>query len=322
MTLNSFSNQTASEVFAAIMGPGDMWHELDAFQDAMGTKLSTEEMVVGSIGTLSSSLVVGYVIWVVRSGLLLSSVVASMPAWTLIDPTVIMTVSDGDDEEDGESLSRHRPRCPDERCGGAGRAFVIHEKAQRMKILSPHTRIAAGLSGAVVAILCCASLIGLLPNMEDSEARARAELCETTALTSSALLVRGDFQGMSQILAALVDRNPDILSIGVRRPDGRLFSSTGEHEADWLPLANGKSTAEQMQVPLYRSGTDKWGTIEVHFRPLRGPGWYGRLRSRPVLLMSGMSSAVLSALLVHFAVGAQAPGPLQSRAASSSRRAR
>ncbi len=160
-----------------------------------------------------------------------------------------------------------------------------------MKILSPHTRIAAGLSGAVVAILCCASLIGLLPNMEDSEAQARAELCETTALTSSALLVRGDFQGMSQILAALVDRNPDILSIGVRRPDGRLFSSTGEHEADWLPLANGKSTAEQMQVPLYRSGTDKWGTIEVHFRPLRGPGWYGWLRSRPVLLMSGMSSA-------------------------------
>ncbi len=105
VTLNSFSNQTASEVFAAIMGPGDMWHELDAFQDAMGTKLSMEEMVVGSIGTLSSSLVVGYVIWVVRSGLLLSSVVASMPAWTLIDPTVIMTVSDGDDEEDGESLT-------------------------------------------------------------------------------------------------------------------------------------------------------------------------------------------------------------------------
>ena len=49
---------------------------------------------------------VGYVIWVLRSGLLLSSVLSLMPAWTFFDPlAVAWTEGDEDDApESDESL--------------------------------------------------------------------------------------------------------------------------------------------------------------------------------------------------------------------------
>ena len=48
---------------------------------------------------------IGYVLWLIRSGLLLSSVFAAMPAWRWIDPLPVLDHNDDDDENDtDESL--------------------------------------------------------------------------------------------------------------------------------------------------------------------------------------------------------------------------
>lgn len=62
-----------------------------------------EALVVGSSTAVAGSLSVGYVMWLVRGGVLLSSLMSSLPAWRVLDPLPILGRSRDDEEEsDGE----------------------------------------------------------------------------------------------------------------------------------------------------------------------------------------------------------------------------
>ena len=57
--------------------------------------------------TVSTGLTVGYVIWMLRGGMLISSLIAQMPAWRLVDPLVVLDrfeEFDSSDDENDESL--------------------------------------------------------------------------------------------------------------------------------------------------------------------------------------------------------------------------
>ena len=67
----------------------------------------TFDMVVGGSMSISAGLSVGYAIWLARSGVLMSGLLSSMPAWAFIDPLPVlanMGAKDDEDEEDDESL--------------------------------------------------------------------------------------------------------------------------------------------------------------------------------------------------------------------------
>ncbi len=51
---------------------------------------------MGSVGTTASEFAVGYVLWAIRSGFLLSSLIASMTAWSLLDPLDAVQIGDAD----------------------------------------------------------------------------------------------------------------------------------------------------------------------------------------------------------------------------------
>ena len=81
---------------------GGLYDSLDSVsRDVTGT--TPTQLVVGSAAaTVGGSFTVGYVLWTLRSGLLVSGLLAQMPAWKLIDPLVVL---DGLSEDgDGESL--------------------------------------------------------------------------------------------------------------------------------------------------------------------------------------------------------------------------
>ena len=48
-----------------------------------------QRILVGSGFAATTGMSVGYVLWIARSGVLLSSVLSSMPAWRLIDPIIM-----------------------------------------------------------------------------------------------------------------------------------------------------------------------------------------------------------------------------------------
>ncbi len=64
---------------------------------------------VGTTFALASGISIGYVVWLIRGGVLLSSFVTSLPAWNLVDPLPVlaaMKTSGGNDDESLESLIR------------------------------------------------------------------------------------------------------------------------------------------------------------------------------------------------------------------------
>ena len=69
----------------------------------------TSKMWQSIQGQTIAGLSAGYVVWIVRGGVLISSLVAQMPAWKLIDPLVVLGRFDAaakaaEDEDEEETL--------------------------------------------------------------------------------------------------------------------------------------------------------------------------------------------------------------------------
>jgi hypothetical protein len=73
-----------------------LWDDLDSLQKQMKLGIDARNLFVGSALTLTTSLTVGYVLWLIRGGLLVSSLVAQMPAWCLVDPLIVLSCVDDD----------------------------------------------------------------------------------------------------------------------------------------------------------------------------------------------------------------------------------
>src|ERR1044071_267144 len=67
---------------------------------AVGERAAPHHWVSGSVAVGSCGLPVGYVLWLLRGGALLASLLSSLPAWRLIDPLPVL--SRVDDEDDAE----------------------------------------------------------------------------------------------------------------------------------------------------------------------------------------------------------------------------
>jgi hypothetical protein len=80
--------------------------ELEALRDEVNELASIEFHAVAASAAASLGLSVGYVIWLLRGGALVTSMLSSLPAWRLVDPLPILghlDDNDGDDPQD-ESL--------------------------------------------------------------------------------------------------------------------------------------------------------------------------------------------------------------------------
>ena len=79
--------------------------QLDNGRDEIRNADARERVVQAGAFSISAGMSIGYVLWLIRSGLLLSSVFAAMPAWRWIDPLPVLDHNDDDDENDtDESL--------------------------------------------------------------------------------------------------------------------------------------------------------------------------------------------------------------------------
>ena len=105
---SSLDNVTVSnvELYTATRLDHQFVAALDSIRNEVVNNSMAHSLVVGSSVLVSGSLSVGYVFWLLRGGVLLSSMLSSMPAWRLIDPLPVLGIggSDSDDNESLESL--------------------------------------------------------------------------------------------------------------------------------------------------------------------------------------------------------------------------
>ncbi|MFG0267497.1 MAG: Ig-like domain-containing protein, partial [Rhodopirellula sp. JB055] len=102
--------------YALMSQPGEMWDQLDNYQEKVNSQINGDLIVVGTAGAAASSVTVGVVAWALRSGLLLSGLIAHMPAWSAVDPLLIMQgfSGNGDGETLEELMDRHDKAMTDE----------------------------------------------------------------------------------------------------------------------------------------------------------------------------------------------------------------
>ena len=72
--------------------------------DADTTPQVAEKIVVGSAAVVSTSLSVGYVVWILRGGSILTTFMSALPAWQSFDPLPILQSFERRDETDDDSL--------------------------------------------------------------------------------------------------------------------------------------------------------------------------------------------------------------------------
>ncbi len=63
---------------------------LDEARDALSNTMATEKTYVASSIAVSSGLSIGYVIWLLRSGVLLTALLSSVPAWQFVNPLLVL----------------------------------------------------------------------------------------------------------------------------------------------------------------------------------------------------------------------------------------
>lgn len=123
-------------------------------------------------------------------------------------------------------------------------------------------RIALSMVGVVIAVVLGAFSLGLFPDVRQEKIAARKMMCESIAVQCCLAAQRNDTAMMQAVLTALRTRNDDILSVAIRRDDGRLVASAGEHEVAWR--ADPSNSDSKAEVPI-RSGKKPWGKLELVF---------------------------------------------------------
>lgn len=138
--------------------------------------------------------------------------------------------------------------------------------------LPTRVRIVAALVAMVVVSFVGTLTLQVFPNPYASTIEGRASAVESLAMAATTLISSGNREGLKALLEGVVRRQPDIISIGLRKPNGSLHIEAGGHGQSWnanlLERRNGQvlSTDRQMVLPVYQR-SDKWADLEIAFQP-------------------------------------------------------
>jgi len=134
--------------------------------------------------------------------------------------------------------------------------------------LSTRAHVSLSMASLVVSLLLAAALLGLVPDRDGALRGARTTLAEVLAADATALIASRQPRLLESNLELVVDRNPDVRSVGVRTAGGDLLVRAGEHARLWS--ADGDETA-QLVVPLRLDGRH-WGQLELLTAPAGATG--------------------------------------------------
>ena len=165
--------------------------------------------------------------------------------------------------------------------------------------VSPAVRVALGLSSLVVAILLMADLaFNLLPDQTVLLRQLRERISENLAIQTAALMDAGELRTLERVYRDQLEREKSMLSVAVRREDGRVVMQAGDHRANWVAPVKGKSSLDHIQVPLVMNN-QHWGAVEISFRnatPVSAHEW---LRQPQVLLVALLGAGSFLAFLLY-----------------------
>lgn len=137
--------------------------------------------------------------------------------------------------------------------------------------LSVATQISLSVALITASTILVAHALGLVPDPRTAQLQARGTVAELVSRGAADAATQGDPAPVQDMIRRLVERNPDVLSIGVRRVDGSLAASTQRHEELWSVSRRSESDPGRVRIPLLRDGAP-YAQVEIRFRSLAPRG--------------------------------------------------
>ena len=145
--------------------------------------------------------------------------------------------------------------------------------------INPSIRIGLSIATLTVSIILSADFFfNILPSEHGPLLEARKKFCESLAVQFTSLLENDQEQSLIKTMKDMVNRNPEVISTGIRLANGELYASAGDHDYHWDILDNELSTPTHARVPVFREGKE-WGKIEIYFEPLTETGYKAVINS-------------------------------------------
>lgn len=130
-------------------------------------------------------------------------------------------------------------------------------------------RLAVALVCVGASLILGAHWFGFVPDSAPVVAHARQSISETIAVNVAAHVRKQQWSDLQVTLETLVDRNSDILSIGLRSDLGTLRVDTGHHAEIWPTREKEDTRVEAVQVPITLNRRP-WGDVEICYKKPHG----------------------------------------------------
>ncbi len=149
--------------------------------------------------------------------------------------------------------------------------------------LSPAVRITLGVVALTLGLLAFADLLGFIPDGKQQAVEQRQRLSEMLSIQVAIALKDNNTVAIQSLLWTAVERNKELKSAAVRRRDGAILASQGDHQKYWKADQE-ENTATQMKLPVSK-GKLTAGNLELTFSPIDTATTFG-VFSRDILGLS------------------------------------
>lgn len=120
-----------------------------------------------------------------------------------------------------------------------------------------------------------------MPDVAKIESDSRRQLSEAVAVNAAAHVRKQQWIDLRSTAQTLVDRDEDLLSMGIRSKSDRLKVDVGHHKDLWQRAGEGNSGIDAVEVPITLNRRP-WGWVELCFRaPDRST--YGAITEHPLM---------------------------------------
>src|SRR5436190_23507858 len=103
-----------------------------------------------------------------------------------------------------------------------------------MRRFSAATRISIGITCLTLSLVLAAQGLGIIPNAGDATIRGRKQLCESLAVNCSIAAQKGQIDELMAVAGSVAQRNPEVLSLALRKASGEVLAKVGDHDKQWL----------------------------------------------------------------------------------------
>ena len=80
-----------------------LWEHFDAFRERVDDEVRSQQVAIGAATAIASTATLSYMMWTLRGGYLLATLVSSAPAWRVLDPIRILPTAKPEEEKNNDA---------------------------------------------------------------------------------------------------------------------------------------------------------------------------------------------------------------------------